>query len=106
MLAVPEEFDTIQGAVDAASPGDLVLISPGVYHEAVNVTTDEITIRGLDRNEVILDGNFELDNGVRVLGCQRRRRREPDGPELHEQRTVLDRSRRLPGLVHHRLSQR
>ena len=69
VLAVPEEFDTIQGAVDAASPGDLVLISPGVYHEAVNVTTDEITIRGLDRNEVVLDGNFELDNGVRVLGA-------------------------------------
>jgi len=69
VLAVPEEFDTIQDAVDAASPGDLVLISPGVYNEAVNVTTDEITIRGLDRNEVVLDGQFELDNGVRVLGA-------------------------------------
>jgi hypothetical protein len=69
VLAVPEEFATIQAAVDAASPGDLVLISPGVYKEAVNVTTDEITIRGLDRNEVVLDGQFELDNGVRVLGA-------------------------------------
>ncbi len=69
VLSVPEEFATIQEAVDAASPGDLVLISPGVYNEAVNVTTDEITIRGLDRNEVVLDGQFELDNGVRVLGA-------------------------------------
>ena len=69
VLSVPEEFTTIQEAVDAASPGDLVLISPGVYNEAVNVTTDEITIRGLDRNEVVLDGQFELDNGVRVLGA-------------------------------------
>ncbi len=69
VLSVPDEFDTIQAAVDAASPGDLVLISPGVYNEAVNVTTDEITIRGLDRNEVVLDGQFELDNGVRVLGA-------------------------------------
>jgi hypothetical protein len=69
VLAVPDEFATIQEAVDAASPGDLVLISPGVYNEAVNVTTDELTIRGLDRNEVILDGQFELDNGVRVLGA-------------------------------------
>ncbi len=68
-LEVPEEFDTIQEAVDASSPGDLVLIAPGTYDEAVNVTTDEITIRGLDRNEVILDGNFELDNGIRVLGA-------------------------------------
>ena len=46
-----------------------MLISPGTYHEAVNVVTDDITIRGLDRNEVILDGQFELDNGIRILGA-------------------------------------
>lgn len=66
---VPEEYDTIQAAVDAAQPGDLVLIGPGTYHEAVDVTTDELTIRGLDRNEVILDGQFELDNGIRVVAA-------------------------------------
>ncbi len=69
-IAVPADFATIQEAVDAAVPGDLILISPGVYNEAVNVATDELTIRGLDRNEVILDGNFELDNGIRVLGAR------------------------------------
>ncbi|MFP3902102.1 MAG: nitrous oxide reductase family maturation protein NosD [Acidimicrobiia bacterium] len=65
--AVPDEYDTIQAAVDDARPGDLVLVSPGVYEEAVTVTTPDIVIRGLDRNEVILDGGFELDNGIRVL---------------------------------------
>jgi hypothetical protein len=69
VLAVPDEFATITDAVAAAQPGDLVLVSPGVYNEAVDVTTDEVTIRGTDRNEVILDGRFELDNGVRVLGA-------------------------------------
>ena len=53
-------------AVDAAVPGDLVLVSPGVYEEAVTVTTDDIVIRGLDRNEVILDGEFELVNAIEV----------------------------------------
>ena len=66
---MPADYPTITEAVDAAVPGDLVLISPGIYNEAVNVTTDELTIRGLDRNEVILDGEFELDNGIRVLGA-------------------------------------
>ena len=69
-LRVPEDHETIQAAVDAASPGDLILISPGVYEEAVDVTVDELTIRGLDRNEVILDGKFELENGIRVLDAK------------------------------------
>lgn len=69
VLAVPGEFDSIQGAVDAAEPGDLVLISPGTYTEAVTVETDELTIRGLDRDETVLDGGFELENGIRVVGA-------------------------------------
>jgi hypothetical protein len=68
-LRVPDDHPTIQAAVDAAAPGSLVLVSPGVYHEAVDVTTDELTIRGLDRDGVVLDGQFELDNGIRVLGA-------------------------------------
>jgi hypothetical protein len=68
-INVPADYDTIQGAVNAASPGDLILISPGVYNEAVDVETDDLTIRGLDRNEVILDGNFELANGIKVVGA-------------------------------------
>jgi hypothetical protein len=66
-LRVPDDYETIQAAVDAAGPGDLILIAPGVYTEAVDVTTNNLTIRGLDRNEVILDGEFTLDNGIRVL---------------------------------------
>jgi len=66
-IRVPEDHDTIQAAVDAAAPGDLVLIDPGTYAEAVDVETENLTIRGLDRNEVILDGGFELENGIRVL---------------------------------------
>ncbi|MCB0956503.1 MAG: right-handed parallel beta-helix repeat-containing protein, partial [Ilumatobacter sp.] len=70
VLNVPEDFATIQAAVDAAQPGDLILIGPGTYHEAVNVVTDQLTIRGLDRNEVVLDGEFDLDNGIRILGAK------------------------------------
>ena len=68
-IAVPDDHPTIQEAVDAAEPGDLILVAPGTYEEAVNVETDELTIRGLNRNEVVLDGGFELDNGIRVVGA-------------------------------------
>ena len=66
-ISVPEDHETIQAAVDAAEPGALILVSPGVYNEDVDVTTDDLTIRGLDRNTVILDGEFTLENGIRVL---------------------------------------
>ena len=67
-LQVPSEFPTIQAAVDAAKDGDVVLVAPGTYNESVDVTkTPNITIRGEDRNKVILDGQFSKENGVRVL---------------------------------------
>jgi hypothetical protein len=66
-VRVPGDFPTIQAAVDAAKPGALVLVSPGVYNEAVTVTSDDIVVRGVDRNTTILDGQFELDNGFKVL---------------------------------------
>jgi plastocyanin len=66
-IRVPEDVGTIQEAVDVAEPGGLVLIAPGEYEEAVVVTTPFLTIRGLDRNETILDGGFELDNGISVI---------------------------------------
>ncbi|MGH2529141.1 MAG: PLDc N-terminal domain-containing protein [Actinomycetota bacterium] len=66
-VRVPQDRPTIQEAVDEAEPGGLVLISPGVYEEAVVVTTPFLTIRGADRNKVILDGAFRLDNGIQVI---------------------------------------
>jgi hypothetical protein len=70
---VPGQYSSIQAAVDAARPGDWVLIGPGDYHEtgnrvppgavgddtagaAVLLTTPGIWIRGMDRNGVVLDG--------------------------------------------------
>ncbi len=68
-LRVPEDFATVQEAVDAAAEGDLILIGPGVYNESVVVETDSLVIRGTDRNEVILDGEHreELANGFIVF---------------------------------------
>jgi hypothetical protein len=37
---------SIQAAVNQAQPGDTVLVKPGVYHQAVLITTDGITLRG------------------------------------------------------------
>ena len=65
---VPQDYPTIQNGVDAANPGDLVLIDKGQYNEAVYITTPSVTLRGVDRNAVILDGKFELATGIMVGG--------------------------------------
>ena len=65
--AVPGRYPTIQAAVDAAAPGDLILVDSGTYREEVTVTTPSLTIRGVDRNAVIIDGEFLRPNGINVL---------------------------------------
>jgi plastocyanin len=63
---VPERYRTIQSAVDAAKPGDLVLVGPGVYREEVKVRTPSLVLRGRDRNRVVIDGEFRRANAVSV----------------------------------------
>jgi hypothetical protein len=66
LVRVPEEYPSIQAAVDHALPGQLISIAPGVYHEAVRIRTPHLTIRGRDRNGVILDGEKTLPDGIYI----------------------------------------
>jgi plastocyanin len=66
VLRVPAAYPTIQKAVDAAKRGDVVLVSPGIYREQVTVTTSDVTIRGLDRNKTVVDGEFKRPMGFLV----------------------------------------
>src|SRR3954464_6507229 len=49
-------FKTIQSAVNAAKPGDWILIAPGDYKETVRIRKDNLHLRGLSRTGVIVDG--------------------------------------------------
>jgi parallel beta-helix repeat protein len=75
---IPGGYSTIQSAIDAAQPGDWVLVGPGVYHEqadhsappfsegspppaGVLITKPDIHVRGMDRNGVVVDGTLPHD---------------------------------------------
>jgi hypothetical protein len=62
-------YTTIQAAVNASSKGDWVLVEPGVYKEAVKVSSAHsgIWIRGMNRNGVIVDGEHQVGNGIEVF---------------------------------------
>ena len=59
ILRVKVDYPTIQAAVDAASPGDYILVESGVYSEQITVSTNYLQIIG--ENGTILDGQSQLE---------------------------------------------
>lgn len=54
-LRVPQDFSTIQAALDAARDGNTILVGPGTY-EGNWTITKSITLEGEDKERVILKG--------------------------------------------------
>ncbi len=67
VIRVPGDAATITEAVERAKPGTTIEIAAGIYRAGVTVDVEGITLRGVDRNTVILDGEHKLTNGVSVI---------------------------------------
>ncbi|MCR4392675.1 MAG: hypothetical protein NUV94_07980, partial [Candidatus Acetothermia bacterium] len=60
-LRVPEEFKTIQEAINAAAVGDTITVAPGTYVENLTIAKRGLTIRGADPEQVIVQAKFADD---------------------------------------------
>lgn len=67
-IRVPDDAPTLRAAVAQASPGDEIVLSVGTYPGGVVVpdAKRDLTIRGVDRNSVVLDGADRRKNGIVV----------------------------------------
>jgi parallel beta-helix repeat protein len=64
-IYVPDRYDTIQEAVNAANPGDTIIVRPGIYSENVFLNKT-LTLIGEDRNATIINGRG-LGNVIHVV---------------------------------------
>ena len=62
--------EKIQEAINRASPGDSIIIAPGVYHENLVIDKANITLRGvLSAGQwPVLDGKNKLNDGIIASG--------------------------------------
>jgi Right handed beta helix region len=68
VVRVPQDAPTIPEAIAAAAPGDTILVDRGTYPGGVVVPEDKpnLTIRGVDRNAVVFDGQDARDDAIDV----------------------------------------
>ena len=67
--------DSIQTAVDSASPGDEIIVHAGEYHQSVKIGKNNITLKGVG---AILDGDDPADDGTTFLWLDGNTITDPD----------------------------
>lgn len=65
-ITVPDDFSTIQEAVNAASPGDTIYVRAGTYHETVTINKNSLALTGENKFTTIIDGSGGTDRTVLV----------------------------------------
>jgi hypothetical protein len=69
LIRVPTDTATLELAIERAQPGDLILLDRGTYPGGVIVPENRpgITIRGVDRNAVVFDGDNVREDAIEIL---------------------------------------
>ncbi len=68
-ITVPDDYFTIQAAIDASSNGDLIIVKPGIYKENLNFNGKEVTVRSTnpEDNDIVVTTIIDGDEKGRVV---------------------------------------
>jgi parallel beta-helix repeat protein len=67
VINVPGDYPTIQQGIDAANPGDIVMVAPGVYVEEISLKAD-VDVIGAGEGLSIIDGGGDQGDVVTAIG--------------------------------------
>ena len=73
IIRVPEDYPTIQQAIDASEPGGTILVAPGTYYERI-IIDKPISLIGEDKKSTIIIGSgigdvvYVSSDGVMISG--------------------------------------
>ena len=66
-INVPDDYTTIQAAINAATDGDTINVADGTYAEGLSISQNNITINGVSRDGVIINAGG-YNNGIKITG--------------------------------------
>ncbi|MCX6667162.1 MAG: right-handed parallel beta-helix repeat-containing protein [Euryarchaeota archaeon] len=65
-IIVPDDYSSIQNAVDNANPGDKILVRSGVYKENIIIDKEGLLLQGENKYNTVLDGCNTGEDGIFV----------------------------------------